>query len=147
MKIQKKKRRGECVVPMTPLIDCVFLLLIFFLVTGQLKRWERQIPVSLADPTASVSAEMRSDAFSMGLSTDNRVFMENGRDKNGVLQFAVISDVDTFITQLIAQRGNHTPIELVVEEETPFQTVIDLLDRLQLAGLDQVRSRMRNGKL
>ncbi len=132
---------------MTPLIDCVFLLLIFFLVTSQLKRWERQIPVSLADPTASVSAEMRSDAFSMGLSSDNRVFKENGRDDNGVLQFTDVGDVDVFISELIGQRGANSPIELVVEEKTPFQTVIDLLDRLQLAGLDQVRSRMRNGKL
>ena len=30
-------------VQMSPLIDCVFLLLIFFLVTTMMKKWEMQI--------------------------------------------------------------------------------------------------------
>ena len=34
-------------VQMSPLIDCVFLLLIFFLVTTMMKKWEMQIPLSL----------------------------------------------------------------------------------------------------
>ena len=33
-------------VQMSPLIDCVFLLLIFFLVTTMMKKWEMQIPLS-----------------------------------------------------------------------------------------------------
>ena len=34
-------------VQMSPLIDCVFLLLIFFLVTTMMKKWEMQIPLTL----------------------------------------------------------------------------------------------------
>lgn len=34
-------------IQMSPLIDCVFLLLIFFLVTTMMKKWEMQIPLSL----------------------------------------------------------------------------------------------------
>jgi len=52
---RKRKSGGEAEVMLSPLIDCVFLLLIFFLVTSIIKRYERQIPVTLADPTASVS--------------------------------------------------------------------------------------------
>ena len=33
-------------IQMSPLIDCVFLLLIFFLVTTMMKKWEMQIPLS-----------------------------------------------------------------------------------------------------
>ena len=42
-------------VQMSPLIDCVFLLLIFFLVTTMMKKWEMQIPLSLPTMTSSLS--------------------------------------------------------------------------------------------
>ena len=42
-------------VQMSPLIDCVFLLLIFFLVTTMMKKWEMQIPLSLPSMTSSLS--------------------------------------------------------------------------------------------
>ena len=37
-------------IPLSPLIDCVFLLLIFFLVTTMLKRKETIIPVTMPMP-------------------------------------------------------------------------------------------------
>ena len=56
---QRRRRRWfdheEIEVEMTPLIDCVFLLLIFFLVTTMLKKLEKQIPVVLPDPTLSLA--------------------------------------------------------------------------------------------
>lgn len=42
-------------IQMSPLIDCVFLLLIFFLVTTMMKKWEMQIPLSLPEMTSSLS--------------------------------------------------------------------------------------------
>ncbi len=150
MRLRRKKAGAmDGGVPMTPLIDCVFLLLIFFLVTSQLKRFERQIPITLADPTASVGLVARADAFSLGLGSDRRLYREAGRDNNGVLTFAGIADADLepFLESLVVERGRVPPVELVVEAETDFQDVIDLLDRLQLLGFFEVRPRMRNGDI
>ncbi len=148
MRMRRRKKSGDDAdVMMSPLIDCVFLLLIFFLVTSVLKRWERQIPVTLADPTASIAAEIRSDAYLLGLSIDGQVYQENGRNNIGIVQFAPVSNLEAVLTSLIAERGPNLPIELVVEQDTPFQTVIDMLDRLQDLGLTQVRSRIRDGQL
>jgi len=45
-------------VQMAPLIDCVFLLLIFFLVSSQMKKVEKELPITLprADATVEVKA-------------------------------------------------------------------------------------------
>lgn len=43
----------DITVDMGPLIDCVFLLLIFFLVSTTMKKPEREIPVELPDPAVS----------------------------------------------------------------------------------------------
>ncbi|MGF1633700.1 MAG: ExbD/TolR family protein [Phycisphaerae bacterium] len=148
MRMRPKKKSGtDAEVMLSPLIDCVFLLLIFFLVTSIIKRYERQIPVILADPTSSISAEVRSDAYLLGLSREGAVYREAGRDDQGVVQFEIVPDVAGLLAELIATRGGDSPIELVVEQQTPFQRVIDLLDQMQEAGLDQVRPRVRNGEL
>lgn len=132
---------------MSPLIDCVFLLLIFFLVTSIIKRYERQIPVSLADPTASLSVQVSQDAYRLGLSQSGQLFRETDERRNGITVFSPVPDFATMIQDLQSTRGRDAPVELVVERETPFQTVIDVLDRLQHAGLSSVRSRVRDGSL
>lgn len=47
---------GDIALDMGPLIDCVFLLLIFFLVSTTMKKPEQEIPVELPDPAVSAVA-------------------------------------------------------------------------------------------
>ena len=58
-KRQLRRDSGNCEVILSPLIDCVFLLLIFFLVTSMIKRFERQIPVNLSDGTSAIKVQDR----------------------------------------------------------------------------------------
>lgn len=46
----------DVTVDMGPLIDCVFLLLIFFLVSTTMKKSEQEIPVDLPEPAISAVA-------------------------------------------------------------------------------------------
>ncbi len=148
MRMRRRKRSNtEAAVMMSPLIDCVFLLLIFFLATSMIKRWERQIPVTLADPTASVSKQVQADTYALGLSQDGSVHRESGRTESGVMRFERVEQVSPMLITLITERGANAPVELVVEQYTPFQTVINVLDMLQHHGLSHVRTRMRDGKL
>ncbi len=146
----KKRTQGsnsDAAVMMSPLIDCVFLLLIFFLVTSIIKRYERQIPIQLADPAADVASDIRSDAYRIALSAEGKVFREVGQSGRGRVVFEPVSSPDQLIADIIASQGPDAAVELVVEEQAPFQTVIDLLDAFQNAGLSQVRSRIRDGNI
>ena len=134
-------------VEMSPLIDCVFLLLIFFLVTSMIKRSERQIPVTLADPTAAVAEADSNDALQIGIDVDGNLFAEARRDGYGRVTFTPIADLAPYLQTLAAERGTDDPIELVVERQTRFQTVIDALDLFELQGFDNVRSRVRPGPI
>ncbi len=148
MRMRRRNKAGDdAAVMLSPLIDCVFLLLIFFLVTSIIKRYERQIPVTLADPTASVAQEVRSDVYQLGLSVSGVVHREVGRDELGIVRFQPVDDLPALLARLTAGGAADTAIELVVEQRTPFQRVIDLLDTLQHAGLTEVRSRIRDGDL
>ena len=49
MRIPSVSRRGEMRVNMTPMIDVVFLLIVFFLVSSHLARQESQLPLPLPE--------------------------------------------------------------------------------------------------
>ena len=53
----RRKSEGPLDIQLTSLIDCVFLLLIFVLVSSQMKRIEKELPIEL--PTASVTHEVK----------------------------------------------------------------------------------------
>jgi len=148
MRMRKRKKGGSGAdVIMSPLIDCVFLLLIFFLVTSMLKRWERQIPVTLADPTAAVAVEAEADAYRMAIDAAGNVYHEAGRNWDQDLKFAPVGDLPGFLHQLATEKGVNTPIEISVEREVRWQDVIDIVDVFQLQGFTNVRPRLRNEDL
>ena len=54
MKIQLSESDSDDEVQMAPLIDCVFLLLIFFLVATKLKKVEPEVPIELPVSGAAI---------------------------------------------------------------------------------------------
>lgn len=62
MKLRNKHRDEEDIeVSMSPLIDCVFLLLIFFLVTTMLKKPSKDIDVDLPYSSSAIEMEPNDD--------------------------------------------------------------------------------------
>ncbi len=132
---------------LSPLIDCVFLLLIFFLVTSQLKRFERQIPVQLADPTAAVAETAADEVYLLGIDVGGNLYASDEKTGRGVMMFKRVGDPPAFLSSLVANRGATVSLELVVERETPFQKVVNVLDLLELQGFKNVTSRVRDTEI
>ena len=59
---------GEPEVQLTPLIDCVFLLLIFFLVSSQLKKIDKRLDLQLPRAHAVKSYKQTPDVIMVGVS-------------------------------------------------------------------------------
>lgn len=133
-------------VPLSPLIDCVFLLLIFFLVTTMIKFKEKQIPVTLPDPTSSLSETASRETFVIGLSESGEAFYETGRSDLGAVEFAPVEDLAAFLKDLAATRDRSLPLQFSADRDTPFQTVIDALDIAQLQGFSNVEVKTRQRK-
>jgi len=144
---QRKRSSGNCEVILSPLIDCVFLLLIFFLVTSMIKRFERQIPVNLSDGSSAISVEAEDDSYPIGVSRDGTMFGPGEKNRYGVMSFSPLSDPDGFLRNVLADRGTTAPITVNVEKGTPFQAVIKAQDRLEILGFKKVRFRIRDAAL
>jgi biopolymer transport protein ExbD len=131
-------------VPLSPLIDCVFLLLIFFLVTTMLKFKEKQIPITLPDPTTSLSEDANSDVYVIGIDVNGEYLKVVGANKNGSRKYENLGDLSAFLKDLAQSRGKDRPLQFAADRDTPFQTVIKALDIAQLQEFTNVEVKTRN---
>ena len=135
-------------VPLSPLIDCVFLLLIFFLVATMLKRWEMQIPVEIPDATSSLSPDPDESAYLLAVNLAGDLFHQSGRTPSGFPVFDPIDiDFPSFLSALAAEEGAGKALRILAERNVPFQTVIDLLDHCQHAGFARTDLKLLRGKV
>ncbi|MBB5352059.1 biopolymer transport protein ExbD [Haloferula luteola] len=139
-----RKRPAETGVLLSPLIDCVFLLLVFFLVTSMIKRFERQIPVTLSDDTSAITPEPNDDSFPIGVDDGGTLYAPVGQNWSGVRTFKPLEAPGEWLKNLLAERGSEKPVTVVVERGTPFQKVIDAQDRLEQTGFGSIRFRIRD---
>lgn len=131
-------------VPLSPLIDCVFLLLIFFLVTTMLKFKEKQIPITLPDPTTSLSEDANNDVFVIGIDEKGTYLKVIGSEKNGGRKWGQVEDLGAYLNELGKSRDKDKPLQFAADRDTPFQTVIKALDIAQLQEFTNVEVKTRN---
>jgi len=141
---RKSSGDDDAGVNLSPLIDCVFLLLIFFLVTTMFKKFEHQIPIRMPDITSSLSAESVETALHIGMREQGTFHLVHSVGGRGELRFQNPQPLPAIIQQIADVRRPGEPLRLVVERQTRFQSVIDALDQLQLAGFQDVDVRITN---
>jgi biopolymer transport protein ExbD len=133
-------------VPMSPLIDCVFLLLIFFLVTTIIKRKEKQITIEMPDSTASVAVEAQQQIIKIGLTVEGTHQLAKMKNHQGVMQWAPIENLTVYLKKQVEDHGVtffSKPIQISADRNTPFQKAIDTLDLLKLQGFTTVSIKTR----
>ena len=143
----RKKDDDDVTLEMSPFIDCVFLLLIFFLITTMMKKLEKQIPIEVPDPAVTISERMDARRVILAIDKDGRYYSAERRLQDGRPDFRVVADVDRFVENLgrISQgAGEEINVRLYADPDVEFQTVIDMLDKLQINHLNKVDVRMRD---
>lgn len=131
-------------VQMSPLIDCVFLLLIFFLVTTMMRKSEMQIPLSLPTMTSSLSTTRSIDnAVIIAVDDNGSVYQSlNHNTYTGENYYVRINDLNIFLDNLRNEEGTDINIEIAAYRTVPVETVIEIFDRCQLQGFTQTRVRL-----
>lgn len=65
----------ELNIDMSPLIDCVFLLLIFFLVSTTLKKVDSELPLDLPEANNTLEVKQPIDFASIGIDVEGNFFL------------------------------------------------------------------------
>ena len=109
---------------MTPMIDVVFELIIFFVVTIKQEDTLSKLNANRPAPAAGPSSSSESD-------TTVTIEIGRGRDANGVLVYnkreVRRSELDQNLRE-VARTSTKTPIIIKCAEDSPHKALIDALD-------------------
>jgi len=116
-------------VQMAPLIDCVFLLLIFFLVATTLRKIVKELPLELPDSAAAIEVRQEDDLLVIGVNRQGELFVNSEPVSNEMLHERL---------QKAAARNPQPRIRIDGDRETTLQQLIQVLDLCQFERLNRV---------
>ena len=129
MRLERSARRRARTIGLTPLIDVVFILLLFFMLASRLTPLHS---VPLQAPGAGEEDALRSAALLLRIGTDG------GLDLNG--EALTAAELEAALQTRLARRPD---LEVVVEpaDGVALQRTLRVLDRLTEAGVAGLQLR------
>ncbi len=112
------KRRTPLTPDITPLIDVVFILLIFFLVSATFKKNERVLNLSL--PT-STQAQKSPEKTPIRIELSEDALAYNGK----IIKFSELEKYLGVITQ------KEKAVDLIIDKSVRYQRIVKILDMLK----------------
>lgn len=127
MQFRTARRRSENLLDITPIVDTVFNLLIFFALSLNFISTPA-IQVRLPQATAEEVAQERS-ALRVGISASGEVYLDEKRLGLGELAAAF---------EAAAAERRDTQVLIRADEKVPHGRVVEIMDRARTAGLHRL---------
>ena len=139
LSVTETEEEGE--VQMAPLIDCVFILLIFFLVTSMLQKPHKDLGIVLPDAASAEEATAQYDTII--------IEMTSPRPPYGDPLIVIDGDevTQTLLHKRLRKMAMKDPdrrVRVDIDQDTPSRHVSRMLDLLQFLGLNKVGVRTRD---
>lgn len=138
MRMKMKTTGEEGLVQMAPLIDCVFLLLVFFLAASTMKKPHHRIHIVVREE--SVSRKVASHPLP--------VLIECTTDGEKTLTYFnnELVTVKTLRERIaaVAQMDRNARVMIKADRTVIYQHVLQIIDLLKFEGLDKIEVRARD---
>jgi biopolymer transport protein ExbD len=135
----RKKKDDESDISIAPLVDCVFLLLIFFVVTSH---YDIAAGVQIKLPKVTKKTAIP-DA-------DSRIIITVDKDGNAYLDGAK-TDMKTLKSRLTEEVKNRGMLNLILQADSDVRhgRVVEIMDMAKGAGINSIviAARWRSGEL
>lgn len=125
MKFLPKKHEVEDL-NISPLIDMVFILLIFFAVSTT---FVRDLDVPLERPSAETAAASESDSVRIYIEQGGTIYVGEQPVNSWMVQSLVRDELSV---------GAASSVLVIADRRTPTELLIDVVDQARLAGAEEV---------
>lgn len=126
MKFRDSYSQQGAELELAPMIDVVFLLLIFFIVTWQFARFERDMDISVPAAEEAEQLDRQQGEIIVNVRADGTIVLNAREVDDDELLGILLSISETFPDQAVILRG---------AAEAEFQSIIDVLDLIKKAGI------------
>ncbi|MEE1067649.1 MAG: biopolymer transporter ExbD [Fibrobacteraceae bacterium] len=134
MSFIKKRARRESLIDISPMMDMVFILLIFFIVTST---FTRETGIDVTKPKASSAKELARESILIGITRQGTVHI-NETQVN-------LSSLQTILKQMMAESPDR-PVIIVSDREAPSGAIVDVLDECNIAKVRKVSISAEEGE-
>ena len=121
-----KRSRSGGGIDVSPMLDMVFILLIFFIVTST---FTRETGVDVTKPKASTAKELAKESILIGVTRQGTIHINETQVNLSTLQ--------TVLRQMMAEAPDR-PVIIVSDRDAPNGVVVDILDECNLAKVRKV---------
>ena len=116
-------------VQMAPLIDCVFLLIIFFLVATTLKKIEKELPLELPEAAAAVGRQVDDNMTIVSIDRDGNLYLGSEPVGQGYLGRKL---------RELAQQDPEHRIRIDADRQAPLWAAVQVLDMCNFENVKNV---------
>lgn len=131
------KRSQAANLSLTPLIDVVFLLLIFFLVTSEFEEEERKLDIVL--PTATSATPMTGKPREVVVDIDPRGQLYVGG------QAMTMAQLEEILVRAVANNPTNQSVVIRADRRVTFQPVVNVMDLCNRTGVSDYSVTTQEG--
>lgn len=122
---------------LTPLIDVVFLLLIFFLVTSEFEEEERRLDIVLPSATSAVPMTSKPREVVVDIDADGAVFLRG--------EMTSLDELQRLLGIAVASNPTNQTVVIRADRNTSFQPVVSVMDICNRSGVSDYSVTTREG--
>ena len=123
---QRKNRDEEMDINITPMLDIVFIMLIFFIVTTS---FVKETGIDPKRPVAETATAKPRGNILIGVDTGGQIWMNNRQIE--------LSQVRQLVEDAVAETPESSVV-LVSDETSPTGVLIDIMDQVRLSGVTDI---------
>ncbi len=126
MQRRRRSREEAMDINITPMLDIVFIMLIFFIVTTS---FVKETGIDPKRPVAETAAAKPAGNILIGIDTEGQIWMNNRRIE--------ITQVRQLVEDAVVENPESSAV-LISDEVAPTGVLIDIMDQVRLAGVANI---------
>lgn len=132
-------RRGSAAsnLSLTPLIDVVFLLLIFFLVTSEFEDEERQLDIVLPSATSAEPMIAKVREIVIDVDREGQIYLRG--------KPTTVDALESVLVTAVADNPTGQAVVIRVDRSATFQPVVDVMDLCNRSGVSDYSVTTQEG--
>ena len=123
MRKKRQSREDDLDINITPMLDIVFIMLIFFIVTTS---FVKEPGIDPQRPVAETSEPKPRSNILIGVDTEGQIWMNNRRVE--------LTDIRLLVEEAVNETPESSAV-VVSDQESPTGIVIDIMDQVRAGGV------------
>ena len=125
MKLRRKKDEQQGI-DISPLIDMVFILLIFFMVSTT---FQKDMDIEINRPKAASATRSSTKDIRVFIARDGSIFLNGQPVRSWMIQSRIADQL---------KAGSSESVLIVADDQVPTRKLVDVVDEARLAGAEDV---------